>query len=77
MTGTLRTTWSRWLAVCEKIGDLVSFFVLTVFYFVLFLLPSLYFTWCADTIGKHYRDGSYFGELPDRDGTLEDAREMS
>ena len=44
MTGVLRTIWSRWLALCEKIGDLVTLCVLTVFYFVLFLIPSLYFT---------------------------------
>jgi len=77
MTGTLSIIWSRWLILCEKIGDLVTLCVLTVFYFVLFVIPSVYYTWCADTVGKHYRDGSYFGEMPDRDDTLDDAGEMS
>jgi hypothetical protein len=77
MTGTLSTIWSRWLLLCGRIGDLVMAGMLTLFYFVLFLIPSLYFTWCADTVGKHWRDGSYFKDLPDSEDTLDDAGEMA
>jgi len=77
MTGTLRTVWSRWLFLCGKIGDLVMAGVLTVFYFVLFFIPSLYFTWCADTVGKRWRDGSYFEDLPDSCDTPDEAGEMA
>jgi hypothetical protein len=77
MTGTLRTVWSRWLLLCGKIGDLVMAGVLTVFYFVLFLIPSLYFTWYADTVGKRWQDGSYFVDLPAGSDTLDDAGEMA
>jgi predicted alpha/beta hydrolase len=77
MTGVHKKIWSRWLALGEKIGDLVMLCVLTVSYFVLFLIPSLYFTWGADTVGKQYRDGSYFEEMPDRDDTPREAEEMA
>jgi hypothetical protein len=77
MTGTVQTIWSRWLILCGRIGDLVMAGVLTVFYFLLFLIPSLYFTWCADTVGKRWRDGSYFEDLPDGDDTPGDAGEMA
>ena len=77
MTGTLRMVWSRWLLLCGKIGDLVMAGVLTACYFVLFLIPSLYFTYCADTVGKQYHDGSYFEDLPDKNETLDDAGEMA
>jgi hypothetical protein len=77
MTGLLSAAWSRWLLLCGRIGDLVMAFVLTFFYFVLFLIPSVWFTWCADTLGKRRRDGSYFEDLPARDDTLEDAGEMA
>jgi hypothetical protein len=69
--------WSRWLLLCGKIGDLVMAAVLTVSYFVLFLIPSLYFTGCADAVGKRWRDGSYFEDIPDSNDTLDDAGKMA
>jgi hypothetical protein len=77
MAGTLRTIWSRWLLLCGRIGDIIMAGVLTIFYFVLFLIPSLYFTWCADTVGKRWQDKSYFEDLPDSDDTPGDAGEMA
>jgi hypothetical protein len=77
MTGTMKNTWSRWLILAEKIGDLITFCVLLVCYFTLFLIPSLYFTVFADTVGKKYKDRSYFEDLQDRNDTLEDTGEMS
>jgi hypothetical protein len=41
MQGTLGTLWCRWLVLCGKAGDLVMLCVLTLFYFVLFLIPSM------------------------------------
>jgi hypothetical protein len=77
MQGTLGTLWCRWLVLCGKAGDLVMLCVLTLFYFVLFLIPSLYYTFLSDTVGRGWHDGSYFGELPGGDETPEEAGEMA
>jgi hypothetical protein len=77
MSGTLNAIRSRWLLLCGKLGDLAMAGVLTVFYFVLFLIPSLYYTWWADTLGKRWRDGSYFEDLPESGDTPGDAGEMA
>ena len=77
MTGFLRTAWSRWLLLCGEAGDLVLLCVLTVFYFVLFFVPSLYYTWCTDTVGKRCHNGTYFEDMQGGDETLGDAGEMA
>jgi hypothetical protein len=77
MTGTLKKTWSQWLILSEKIGDFITFCFLLVCYFTLFLIPSLYFTFFTDTVGKKYQDHSYFANLKERNDTLEDSGMMS
>ncbi len=75
MKEKIKGLWAKWLVISEKIGDFISYIVITVFYFTLFLIPSLYFTYCSDKMGKKIESHSYFQDVPDIK-TQEELEEM-
>jgi hypothetical protein len=57
--------WKKWLRVSERVGDLIARCVMIFFYFLLFLVPAIWFTFVVDKVGRRFRNDSYFTKSDD------------
>jgi len=76
MEKSMKRIWKGWLKISEAMGNVVARIVLTVFYFVLFSIPSLLLTFVFDKVGKNYNKESYFKDEKIELNSLDEAREM-
>ncbi len=74
----LREVWDKWLKISEFIGNIVSRVILTVLYFTIFIIPSVFLTLISDRFGKVFdkQKESYYIEEKIKPENLDDAKEM-
>ncbi|HWQ20149.1 MAG TPA: hypothetical protein VN455_10265 [Methanotrichaceae archaeon] len=72
----LENLWMKWLEISEAMGNIVGRAVLSIFYFVLFAVPGLYFTFVSDRVGKTFEESSYFVEERTEMSSLDESRLM-
>ncbi len=76
MDGILEVLWKKWLRFAEIVGNFNARVILTILYFMIFAIPSLFLTFLHDKIGKKFGEGSYYFNEQIKLDTLEEAREM-
>ena len=76
MKDRIHFLWKKWLAVTNAIGDVMSLVVMSAFYYTLFLVPSCYFSWFRDEVGRSFEEGSYLHEFPPEVQAMDKIEEM-
>jgi hypothetical protein len=62
----IKKFWNHWIKFGEILGDIVFTIIISIFYYTIFLLPNIYFTYITDRVGKKYNSNTtYFTNSTD------------
>jgi len=74
----LKNIWEKWIIISEIIGNMLSRIILTILYFTLFAIPSIFLTYFVDRFGKKITTPitSYYHNEKIAVNKLEESKEM-
>jgi|GEM_PF-2318329 hypothetical protein len=76
MRYVIKNLWEKWLKFAELVGNFNARLVLSILYFLIFIIPSLFLTFIYDKVGKKLNKKSYYVTEHITLESLKEAKEM-